>query len=280
MPKLRKISVNAIENAVRKLCLDAAVTLSPGVEKLLKQARQTEKTADAREILDEIIRNIKAARDDNLPLCQDTGVAVFFIEIGQDVHVNGDLNQAVNDGMVRGYKDLRKSMVRHPFQRKNTFDNTPAIIHISQVPGDKLKIGLLPKGGGAENCSFQEMLLPTATGKEIADFIVKETAKRVSRACPPVIIGAGIGGTFDYSTYLAKKALIRPVGQPNPDPKIAQMEKDILTDINKLGIGPMGLKGKTTALSVQIEIFPCHIASLPVAVNLQCHSHRYQEVEL
>jgi fumarate hydratase subunit alpha len=277
---MRKVSANTVENTVRKLCLEAAINLSPEVLPAIKKALTKEKTADAKEILEEIVRNEKAAREDKLPLCQDTGFAVFFIEIGQEVLIKGDLNQAVSEGVARGYKYLRKSLVQHPFQRKNTYDNTPPIIHLEQVPGDKLKIGILPKGGGAENCSFLKMLLPANTKEEISDFIVEESAQRISRACPPVILGIGIGGTFDYCAFLAKKALTRPLGQPSPDPRMAAMEKELLGRINKLGIGPMGLKGKTTALAVHIEPFACHIASLPVAVNMQCHSHRYREVIL
>lgn len=274
---MRKISAGTIGNAVRKLCIEASQKLSPEVLPALELALGKEKDPNARQILDEIIRNAKAAKDDNLPLCQDTGYAIVFLEIGQKVAINGDVYQAVNEGVAAGYKYLRKSVVTGPFNRKNTFRNTPAIVHISLVAGDKVKIGFLPKGGGAENCSFQKMFLPTASKKEIIDFIVSRVKEKAAKACPPVILGIGIGGTFDYSSFLAKKALTRKVNQPSSDPQTANMEKELLKEINKLGIGPMGLGGKTTVLAVHVETFPCHIASLPVAVNFECHAHRYAE---
>lgn len=247
---------------------------------ILKHAHSVEKKPAAKMVLDEIIRNAKVAADDKVPLCQDTGFVIVFIEIGENTHIKGDLREAVNDGVRGGYKDFRKSIVESPINRKNTRDNTPAILHINFVPGDKVKIGILPKGGGAENCGFQKMFLPTASREEIIAYIVEGIKEKAPLACPPIIVGIGMGGTFDYSTFLAKKALTRPLNQSNPDQSIAKMEDEILKKVNKLGIGAMGLGGNITALAVLIEAFPCHIASLPVAVNLECHSHRYREVTI
>ncbi|NQU17843.1 MAG: fumarate hydratase [Candidatus Saganbacteria bacterium] len=275
---MRKISASTIIYSVRKLCMEACQDLDPQILAAIKDAFKKEKSATGRQILDEIIRNAKVAQDDKLPLCQDTGFAVFFVELGEKASVIGNLSDAIKEGVVSGYKHLRKSIVAHPFQRKNTFDNAPPIIHINIVPGDKLKIGFLPKGGGAENCSFQKMFLPIATKEEVINYIVDNIKLKAAKACPPIIVGVGIGGTFDYSAYLAKKALIRPINSPSRDSSIAAMEKDLLKRINKLGIGPMGMGGSTTALAVHIEHYPCHIASLPVAVNLECHAHRYKEV--
>lgn len=267
-----------ISAALKKLCIEASQNLGADVVAALKQAQEKEKSAIGRRILDEIVRNVRVAADDKLPLCQDTGCAVVFLDIGQQVLISGDVHAAVNEGIAEGYKYLRKSMVRNGFQRINTQNNTPAMLHIDLVAGDKIKIGLLPKGAGAENCSFQKMFLPTATREEVQDFIVAGIKEKAAAACPPLIVGIGIGGSFDHSAYLAKKALLRKVGQPNPDQRTAALEKELLKRINKLGIGPMGLGGSTTALAVQVLEFPCHIASLPVAVNLECHSHRYREV--
>lgn len=277
---MRKISSSTISNALKKLCLEAVQELDPEIVNLLKQAQNKEKSKITKGILDEILRNVSAAHSDKIPLCQDTGFAVVFLQIGQKVSIDGDINEAVNEGIKAGYKYLRKSIVSHPFTRKNTGDNTPAIIHIEMVPGEKVTIGFLPKGGGAENCSFQKMFLPISTKDEIAEFIISNIKERAAKACPPIIVGVGIGGTFDYCSFLAKKALTRKIGRPSTDQKMAALETELLKSINKLGIGTMGLGGSTTALAVHIEHFPCHIASLPVAVNIECHSHRYKEVTI
>ncbi len=277
---MRKISSKTISNALKKLCLDAVQEINPEIFNLLKESLKKEKNKTAQGILDELVRNARAAHGDNIPLCQDTGFAVVFLKIGQRVAIDGDLNDAVNAGIISAYQYLRKSVVSHPFTRKNTHDNTPAIIHVEMVPGEKITIGFLPKGGGAENCSFQKMFLPTTTREEITEYIISNIKDKAARACPPIIVGIGIGGTFDYSTFLAKKALTRKVGRSSSDQKMAAYEAELLKRINKLGIGPMGLGGNTTALAVHIEPYPCHIASLPVAVNIECHSHRYREVTI
>ncbi|OGC03500.1 fumarate hydratase [candidate division WOR-1 bacterium RIFOXYA12_FULL_43_27] len=277
---MRKLAASTITGAIKKLCIEANQNLSLDMLAILKHAHSVEKKPAAKLVLDEIIRNAKVAADDHVPLCQDTGFLIVFIEIGEEVHIKGNLREAVNDGVRAGYKDFRKSIVDNPILRKNTRDNTPAILHIDFVPGDKIKIGILPKGGGAENCGFQKMFLPTASRDEIVAYIVEGIKEKAPLACPPIIIGVGMGGTFDYSTFLAKKALTRPLNRPNPDTGIAKMEDEILKKVNRLGIGAMGLGGDITALAVLIETFPCHIASLPVAVNLECHSHRYREVTI
>ena len=235
-------------------------------------------------VLDQIIRNAEIAAQGELPLCQDTGFAVVFLELGQDVHiVGGDLYEAINEGVRKGYQEgyLRKSVVDRPFSaRVNTRDNTPAVIHTEIVPGDRLKITVAPKGGGSENMSYLRMFPPAAGRQGIVDWVVECVDKSGANPCPPIIVGVGIGGTIDQTTLIAKKALLRPVGQPHPDPEVADLEAEILDRVNRLGIGPQGLGGKVTALAVHVDTFPCHIASMPVAVNIQCHSARHKEAIL
>ncbi len=250
----------------------------------LKQAQKTEKSPLGRETLSQLIENARIAREEKIPLCQDCGTAVVFLEIGQDVHITGgDLEEAVEEGVRRGYEQghLRKGIVSQPFsKRANTSDNTPAVIHAGIVPGDRLKITVLPKGGGAENMSKLAMLLPNQGKPGIIELVTKTVEEAGGDPCPPVIIGLGIGGTAEKAMLMAKKSLLRKVGQPNPDPEIAQLEKEILTRVNALGVGPMGFGGTTTALAVHALVMPTHITSLPVAVNLQCHSARHKEVVL
>ncbi|HUT83366.1 MAG TPA: fumarate hydratase, partial [Thermodesulfobacteriota bacterium] len=220
------------------------------------------------------------AQKELIPLCQDTGFAVCFVELGDDVRVlGGNLIEAINEGVRLGYQEgyLRKSIC-NPFTRKNTGDNTPAVIHVKLVPGDKLKIVIAPKGGGSENMSRAIMLKPSDGVEGIKEFVVSRIQESGANPCPPIVVGVGIGGTLEKAALLAKEALIRPLGKPNPDPEVAQLEKELLTKINDLGIGPQGLGGRITALSVNVEVHPCHIASLPVAVNINCHSHRHKEV--
>jgi fumarate hydratase subunit alpha len=235
-------------------------------------------------VINRILENAKISAGEKIPLCQDTGTAVVFLELGQDAHiVGGDLYTAVNEGVRQGYDKgyLRKSMVRQPYsQRVNTKDDTPAVIHTDIVPGDRLRIIVLPKGGGAENMARLAMLPPARGRQGVIDFVVKAVDEAGSNPCPPVIVGVGIGGTAEKATLLAKKALLRKVGELNPDAEVAELEKDILCRVNNLGIGPMGYGGRITALAVHIEVFPAHIASLPVAVNLQCHSARHKEAIL
>jgi len=233
--------------------------------------------------LGQLLDNAQISAQEHLPLCQDTGMVVVFVEIGEDVHIAGNLYEAINEGVRQGYAQgyLRKSVVEKPFSsRINTKDNTPAIIYTEIVPGDRLKIMVMPKGGGAENMTQLRMLEPGEGRQGVIEFVVKAVAQAGSNPCPPVILGVGIGGTAEKAMLLAKKALLRPLGQAHPDPEVAVLEREILEQVNALGIGPEGFGGVVTALAVHIEVFPCHIASLPVAVNLQCHSARHKEAIL
>ena len=278
---MREITTAKITEALARLCEEAACDLPAEVEEAINRALAEETSELGREILREIINNAEIARKDRLPLCQDTGFAVVFVELGQEVQITGgQLSEAINEGISRGFSKLRKSIVADPFLRTNTNDNTPAIIHTDIVPGDKIKLGLMLKGGGGENASSLKMFLPGASEDEVVDFVVKLVVEAGARACPPLVVGVGIGGTFDYAPLLAKKALRRRAGHLNSAHHIAQLEKKMLKRINETGMGPMGLGGKVTALAVHIETYPCHIASLPVAVNLECHAHRYKETIL
>jgi len=276
---IREISTKEIIKVVRDLCIDANYDLGDDVLLAFNQAIEKEDSGTGREVLKELIENARIAREEKVPICQDCGLAVVFIEIGQDVHITGDdLKEAINEGVRQGYMEgyLRKSAC-HPITRKNTGDNTPAILHLQIVPGDKMKIIFAPKGGGSENMSRVDMLTPAVGIEGIKDFVVKRVKESGSNPCPPTIIGIGVGGTFERSAILAKKALLRNIGDRNPDLELAKIEGEILASINKLGIGPMGYGGDTTSLDVFLEIEPCHIASLPVAVNIQCHAARHKE---
>lgn len=278
---MREISVARITETVARLCQEANFFLPEDVLDALNQAMEKEQSPLAQETLWQILQNAHIAAQEHLPLCQDCGSTVVLVEIGQEVHlVGGDLYSAIDEGVRRGYTQgfLRKSTVRRPLTaRENTRDNTPAVIHLELVPGDKLRLVVMPKGGGAENMSHLFMLSPAEGQEGIQKFVVKAVEKAGSNPCPPVIVGVGIGGTAEKAMMLAKKALLRPVGEANADPEIAELEQQILTQINALGIGTEGFGGYITALAVHIETFPCHIASLPVAVNLQCHSARHKE---
>jgi fumarate hydratase subunit alpha len=281
---MKEIKADVITQAVAKLFMEANVDLGDDVLSALKQAIQTENSPLGREFLNQIIENARIARERKIPLCQDCGTAVVFLEIGQDVHITGgDLKQAVEEGVRRGYFQgyLRKGIVSQPFSKRiNTRDNTPAVIHTEIVPGDSLKITVLPKGGGAENKSRLGMLLPNEGKQGIIELVLKTVEEAGGDPCPPLIIGLGIGGTADQAMLLAKKALLRKVGKPNPDPEVARLEKEVLMRVNRLGVGPMGFGGSNTALAVHALVTPTHITSLPVAVNLQCHSARHKEVTL
>lgn len=281
---MKEIKTAKIIDAVEGLCIKAACDLPEDVEEIIRNSVGREESEFGKYILEQILDNIAYSRKENMAMCQDTGVAVFFIEVGQDVHITGgSLNEAVNEGVRRGYKKgfLRKSVVSDPlFSRKNTGDNTPALIHTEIVPGDSLKIFLLPKGGGSENMGALKMLKPSDGIEGVKNFIVKSVTEAGGNPCPPVIVGVGIGGTMDMAAVLAKKALCRKAGEANPDPQYAQLEQDILELINRTGIGPQGLGGRVTALAVQIEYFPTHITALPVAVNLNCHAARHAAVIL
>lgn len=277
---MREIDVTQITAAIAKLCLDANFNLGEDVLASIQGALQAEPSPTGRNALEQVLVNAEIARDEQVPMCQDTGSAVVFVELGQDVHlVGGDLYVAINEGVRQGYVDgyLRKSIVADPLNRVNTKDNTPAIIHLELVPGDRVKLVVAPKGGGSENMSAVKMLKPADGVKGVADFVVDTISKAGSNPCPPVVVGVGIGGTFEKVAYLAKKALLRKIGVPNADPFYADLERDLLEKINKLGIGPQGYGGRTTALAVHIETFPAHIASLPAAVNINCHAARHKE---
>lgn len=278
---MREIQSSDISKTVAKLFLEANYFLTNDALEAIKNAARTEESPVARDVLEQIIKNAEIAAKEQIPLCQDCGSAVVFIELGQDLHIlGGDLYTAVNEGVKQSYNDgyLRKSMVNKPFSdRINTKDNTPAIIYTDIVPGDKLKIIVIPKGGGAENMSRLGMLTPAAGKQGIIDFIVKTVDEAGSNPCPPVIVGVGIGGTAERTMLLAKKALLRKIGEHNSDPEVAELENELLDKINQLGIGPMGYGGRTTALAVNVEVIPSHLASLPVAVNLNCHSSRHKE---
>lgn len=281
---MRRINCRKIIDTVSDLIQDACIDLPEDVVTALIKARKTEKSSLGRDVLDTIMSNIQIASAKRLPLCQDTGTAVIFLELGQEVHITGgDLYQAVDRGVKKGYAEgfLRKSMVSLPFTaRENTGDNTPAVIHTDIVSGDKLKIIALPKGGGAENCSRLMVFPPSGGQKAIIEYVSDLIDTCGCNACPPLIVGIGIGGTTEKTMLLAKRALLRPVGVPSIRPEVARLEKQILKVINKSGIGPMGYGGSITALAVHIETFPAHIASMPVAVNLQCWCSRHREVVL
>ena len=281
---MREIDAKEITRTVSRLFQEACHYLPEDVLNALKQAWQTEESPIGREVLDRILKNADISAREQIPLCQDTGDAVVFLELGQDAHiVGGDLYSAINEGVRHGYTHgyLRKSMVSRPFSaRINTKDNTPAIIYTDIVPGDSLRIIAKPKGGGAENVFRQTMLSPAQGRQGVLDFVVNAVDEAGSNACPPVIVGVGIGGTVEKTIMLGKRALLRKVGEPSPDTETAELEREILERVNKLGIGPMGYGGRITALAVHIEVFPAHMASLPVAVNLECHSCRHKEAIL
>ncbi len=280
---MREIKASAITQAAAQLCQEANFELGEDVLAALKHALKTEQSPLGKEVLSQLIENARIAKKEQIPLCQDCGIAVVFLEIGQEVHINGDLNAAVEEGVRRGYTQgyLRKSMVNKPFStRINTKDNTPPVVHIEIVPGERLKIIVMPKGAGAENMSKLAMLKPNEGQNGIIDLVAKTVEEAGGNACPPLIIGLGIGGTAEKAMLLAKKALLRKIAEPNPNLEIAELEKEILARVNALGIGPMGFGGTTTALAVHAEVMPAHIGSLPVAVNLQCYNARHKEVIL
>jgi fumarate hydratase subunit alpha len=281
---MRKIQAKTVTEVVSRLFRQANFELGDDVLDALKRARRDEASPRGREVIDEILKNARVATDETLPLCQDSGMAVVFLELGQEVSVvGGDLYDAIDEGVRRAYNEgyLRKSVVRQPFSaRANTGDNTPAVIHTDIVPVDRLKITVMPKGAGAENFTRLAMLLPGSGHEGIIDFVVGTVEEAWSNPCPPVIVGVGIGGTAEKALLLAKRALLRGVGEPSPDAETADLERGILTRVNALGIGPMGYGGTVTALAVHAEVFPTHIASLPVAVNLQCHSARHRQATI
>jgi len=281
---MRDIEAKVVAETVSALLQEACYHLTDDVIAALKLAEEKEESPAARNVLAKLLENAAAAARDEVPLCQDTGMAVVFLELGQEVHIaGGDLYEAVNEGVRRAYAEgyLRKSVVDRPFSaRINTRDNTPAIIHTAIVPGERLKITALAKGFGSENMSRLAMLPPAKGRAGVIDFVVRSVDEAGANPCPPVIVGVGIGGTAEKCLLLAKEALLRRVGEPSPNPETAALEAEILKRINDLGIGSMGYGGRITALAVHCEVFPTHIASLPVAVNMQCHSVRHRETVL
>jgi fumarate hydratase subunit alpha len=281
---MREIKTDIIIEEVSRMCQEANFYLCDDVLEAIKKAKENEASEVAKEVLSLIQENAKISADENIPLCQDCGATVIFIDLGQDVHIiGGDLYDALAEGVRQGYEDgyLRKSMADKPFSaRINTKDNTPPIIHTRIVAGDKLKITVAPKGGGSENMSKLAVLKPAQGRQGVIDFVVKAVEDAGSNPCPPIIVGVGIGGTAERTMELAKRSLLREVGKPNDDPENAELEAELLKRVNALGIGPQGFGGRTTALSVHVETFPSHIASLPVAVNIQCHSARHKEAIL
>ncbi len=279
---MREIHVDEIRDNVAQICVDAAYNLSDDVLTAFDRAQQMETSQGAREIIGLLKENARVAREEHIPICHDTGIAIFFVEIGQDLRIrNCFIIDAINDGVRKGYKEgyLRKSVV-DPITRRNTGDNTPAIIYTELVPGDKLKISFMPKGAGSENMSAIRMLRPTEGVEGIKSFVFDCVQRAGANPCPPVVIGVGIGGDFEKAALLAKKALLRPVGSPNAKLELASLEEALLRTVNKTGIGPEGLGGKVTAMAVHVESFPCHIASLPVAVNINCHAARHKTIIL
>lgn len=277
---MREIHVNEIINAVRDLCIEANYCLNEDIKNAFLKSRDEESFKLAKDIMDILIKNAEIAKNENMPMCQDTGMTVVFLEVGQDVHiVGGNLNDAINEGVRRGYIEgyLRKSVVKDPIDRENTKDNTPAVIWTNIIPGDKLKITVVPKGFGSENMSQIKMLKPADGVEGVKEFVLKVVKEAGPNPCPPIIVGVGIGGTFELSAYLAKKALLRPIDKRNENPFYAKLEEELLNLINGLGIGPQGFGGRTTALAVNIETFATHIAGLPVAVNISCHATRHAE---
>lgn len=273
---MREISAETIRDTVSELCIEANLHLPADITAALKKAKENESWPTAERSLCLLEDNVRIANEKCLPICQDTGAACVFAEIGQDVHITGDFEEAVNEGVRRGYTDgyLRKSIVTDPIRRGNTGDNTPAFITVHLVPGDEMKITVLPKGFGSENMSRLAMLMPADGLEGIVKFVVDTVKEAGSNPCPPIVLGVGIGGTFDKVAYLAKKGLMRPLDIPNPDPYYAELEARLLHEINALGIGPQGFGGRTTCLGVQIEQLPTHVAGMPVAVNVSCHVTR------
>ncbi len=280
---MREIKTEKIIESVKKISISSNFMLKDDVLKALKEGMEKEESPLGKAVFEQILENARIAQEEQVAICQDTGFAVIFIELGQEVRIiGGDLNEAINEGVRQGYKEghLRKSIVSDPLHRKNTGDNTPAMIHTEIVPGNRLKITIAPKGGGSENMSTVKMLAPADGAEGVKRFVVEWVKQAGANPCPPIVVGVGIGGTFEGVAMLAKRALLRSISSKNPLPFYARMEEELLERINNLGIGPQGFGGRITALGVHIETFPCHIASLPVAVNIQCHACRHESITL
>ena len=280
---MKEIDLEKVISEVERLCIESNYFLDEKIMDRLKKAFDTEVSDTGKNILGQIIENDEIAGEEQVPMCQDTGLTVVFLEIGTEVKISGDIYEAVNEGVRRGYKNgyLRKSMVKHPLDRINTKDNTPAVIHTKLIPGsDKLKIIVAPKGGGSENMSMVKMLKPSDGAEGVKKAVLDAVLNAGGNPCPPIIVGIGLGGSFEKAAILAKEALLREIDDESDNPADRELERDLLELINKTGIGPMGLGGKNTALAVKVNSYPCHIASLPLAVNINCHSARHKETEL
>lgn len=278
---IREVKSEIITDLVAKMCIEANCIIAPEIKEAMENARETEQSEVGKTVLLNLLENAQIAKDKMMPICQDTGMAVFFVELGKDVHIVGkNLTDAINDGVKKGYTEgyLRKSVVKDPLIRENTNDNTPAVIYTEQTDGEKIKITYAPKGFGSENKSALKMLNPSDGEQGVIDFVIDTVRKAGANPCPPMVVGVGIGGTMDKAAYLAKKALTREITTENENKFYADMEKELLEKINMLGIGPQGMGGTTTALGVNIEVFPTHIAGLPVAVNINCHATRHASV--
>jgi len=280
---MREISTQDITKAVKDLCIDANYNLGEDVQEALRKAYQKEESPVGKATLQQIIDNFEIAKQGEFPICQDTGFSVFFVDLGDQICIrDGNLFDAINEGVRQGYKDgyLRKSILADPIERKNTGDNTPSVIHLNVVKGDKLKIIIAPKGGGSENMSEVRMMKPSDGVEGVKQFVVDMVKRSGSNPCPPIVVGVGIGGTFEKCAEVAKRALLRTIGSKHPNPFYAQLEAELLEKVNKLGIGPQGFGGTQTALAVFVETYPCHIASFPAAVNINCHAARHKEAVL
>jgi fumarate hydratase subunit alpha len=275
---MREVDYNIIVDTVARLCTEANYFLGEDVVNAFKQGLEKEESPTGKDILNQLLKNAEIAETEKIPICQDCGYAIVFLELGEDVHVKGNILNAIKDGVKKGYIDgyLRKSILADPIKGKNTGDNTPPIVHTIIVPGDKIKITVAPKGGGSENMSEVKMGKPADGIEGVKEFVLDRVLRSSANPCPPIIVGVGIGGNFEYSAFLAKKALLRDIGQRHPDPFYADVERELLEKINNFGIGPMGLGGRITALDVFIEVYPRHIASFPAAVNINCHAARHK----
>jgi fumarate hydratase subunit alpha len=276
---MRNVDIGLITKTVKEMAIDANCNIGKSFIDQLREALKKEKSAIGQNVIEQIIENDTIAMENNEPMCQDTGMVVCFVEIGYDVHLEGDLYDAINQGVREAYDEgfLRKSVAKHPITRGNTNDNTPAVIHVKLVKGDQIKITLAPKGGGSENMSLVKMLIPSDGIEGIKKLVLHTIFYAGGKPCPPLVVGIGLGGNLEKSALLAKEAIMRDLNDVSEDPVLAKLEQELLEDINKLGVGPMGFGGSTTALSVKINAYPCHIASLPVAINLQCHASRHKE---
>jgi fumarate hydratase subunit alpha len=276
---MRNVEMSLITETVKELAIDANCNIGKSFIDRLRDALKKEKSEIGKNVIEQIIENDIIAMDSNEPMCQDTGMVVVFVELGYDVHLEGDLYDAINEGIRQAYKEglLRNSVAKHPITRGNTNDNTPGVIHVKLVPGNQIKITLAPKGGGSENMSLVKMLIPSDGIEGIKKLVLHTIFYAGGKPCPPLVVGVGIGGNLEKSALIAKEAIMRDLADESPDPVLAKLEKELLEEINQLGVGPMGFGGTTTALAVKINAYPCHIASLPVAVNLQCHASRHKE---